>query len=581
LRSADGSSVRTEHEEQARVRITGLCFELVIFLEVCCLCAGQGFAQNPQPENQPNTVRGTVVNAVTHEPIGRALVYSPDNRYATMTDGEGHFEFVLPKAASDSGGFLSTGVGSQLSWLMARKPGFLDDQPGGRQVEVTPGTEVTIPLIPEALIKGRIALPAAEPVRGIDVQLFFRQVQDGSFRWLPRNSVRTNSNGEFRFAELHPGSYKVLTREWMDNDPEASVPGGQLYGYPPVYYPSATDFAAASTIQVTGGQTFVADLSLVRQPYYPVSIPVTNMEPNGGLNVTVSLQGQRGPGYSLGYNRGKDAIEGQLPNGKYLVEGSMYGLVSMSGSVNIAVAGAPASGAGMVLARNNSISVNVKEEFTSTDRMSSPSWSDGNHTYPLHAARLDLQIRAEGMDDFGTQRSVYVRDPAGANDDSLVLENLVPGRYWLRLTANRGYVASATMGGMDLLREPLVVVPGASASIDVIMRDDGAELEGTLLGVPATPAAPGRWSPPGFVYCIPLPDSSGQFLELSASPDGKFDHRTVAPGVYRVIAFSTPQHDLPYRDAEAMKAYEAKGQIVHFAPGQKVTLQLQTISGSE
>ena len=83
MRSADGSSVRTEHEERARVRITGLCFELVIFLEVCCLCAGQGFAQNPQPENQPNTVRGTVVNAVTHEPIGRALVYSPDNRYAT------------------------------------------------------------------------------------------------------------------------------------------------------------------------------------------------------------------------------------------------------------------------------------------------------------------------------------------------------------------------------------------------------------------------------------------------------------------------------------------------------------------
>jgi len=29
-----------------------------------------------------------------------------------------------------------------------------------------------------------------------------------------------------------------------------------------------------------------------------------------------------------------------------------------------------------------------------------------------------------------------------------------------------------------------------------------------------------------------------------------------------------------------MKAYETKGQIVHFAPGQKVTLQLQVISDS-
>jgi hypothetical protein len=83
------------------------------------------------------------------------------------------------------------------------------------------------------------------------------------------------------------------------------------------------------------------------------------------------------------------------------------------------------------------------------------------------------------------------------------------------------------------------------------------------------------------VYCIPLPESSGQFLEIPASFDGRFDYRMVAPGVYRVIAFGSHQQDIPYRDAEAMKAHETKGQIVHFAAGQKVTLQLQVISGSE
>ena len=151
----------------------------------------------------------------------------------------------------------------------------------------------------------------------------------------------------------------------------------------------------------------------------------------------------------------------------------------------------------------------------------------------------------------------------------------------MRLHASRGYVASATMGGTDLLREPLVVVPGANATIEIIMRDDNAELEGTLIGVPATPAGSGRSSPQGFVYCIPLAESSGQFLEIPASFDGRFDYRRVAPGVYRVIAFGSPQQDIPYRDAEAMKAYETKGQIVHFAAGQKVTLQLQVISGGE
>lgn len=582
MRCADGPPVRRQPQRSpARVTIERLTFSLIILLAGWIVCARQGFAQDLQPDNQANIVRGIVVNAVTHEPIGRALVYSPDNRYAMLSDGEGHFEFTLPKAAADNGGVtFATGNSGKITSLMARKPGFLDDPHGTRPVEVLPGAELTIALMPEALIKGRATLPAADPARGVDVQLFARQVQDGSPRWMQKNSARTNSNGEFRFAELETGTYKVLTREWMDNDPEATAPGGQLYGFPPVYYPSATDFASASTIQLTAGQTFQGEFSLVRQPYYPVKIPVTNMDQDG-LTITVSLQGPRGPGYSLGYNRGKGVIEGQLPNGKYLVEAATYMPHSETGSVNIVVAGAPAEGPAMVLARNNSISVNVKEEFNTADGHSSGSWSDGKHTYAIHGPRLDLQIGVAAADDFGPQRSGSIREPAGTNDDSLVLENIAPGRYWLRLHASRGYVASATMGGTDLLREPLVVVPGANATIEITMRDDNAELEGTLIGVPATLAGSSRSSSQGFVYCIPLPESSGQFLEIPAPFDGRFDYRMVAPGVYRVIAFGTHQQDIPYRDAEAMKAYETKGQIVHFAAGQKVTLQLQVISGSE
>ena len=584
MRSADGPPVRRQPQwSPARVTTERLAFSLIILLVGWVVCTRQDFAQNLQPDNQANIVRGIVVNAVTHEPIGRALVYSPDNRYAMLSDGDGHFEFVLPKAAADNGGItFATGNSGKLDSLMARKPGFLDDPRGTRPVEVLPGVELTIALMPEALITGRVTLPAADPARGVDVQLFARQVQDGSPRWMQKNSARTNSNGEFRFAELEPGIYKVLTREWMDNDPEATTPDGQLYGFPPVYYPSATDFASASTIQLAAGQTFQADFFLVRQPYYPVKIPVANTEHNGGMNVTVLPQGQRGPGYSLGYNRGRDVIEGQLPNGKYLVEGATFGPdFSTSGSVNLTVGGAPAEGPAMVLARNNSISVNVKEEFNTADGHSSGSWSDGKHTYAIHGPRLDLQIGVAAADDFGPQRSGSIREPAGANDDSLVLENIAPGRYWLRLHASRGYVASATMGGTDLLREPLLVVPGANATIEITMRDDNAELEGTLIGVPATPAGSGRSSPQDFVYCIPLPESSGQFLEIPASFDGRFDYRMVAPGVYRVIAFGSHQQDIPYLDAEAMKAYETKGQIVHFAAGQKVTLQLQVISGGE
>ena len=99
MRSADGLSVRP----QLQCTLPPLAIEcqvlslVVILLVVWPVCIPQGFAQNLQPDNQSNTVRGTVVNAVTNQPIGRALVYSPDNRYAMFTDSEGHFEFTLPK----------------------------------------------------------------------------------------------------------------------------------------------------------------------------------------------------------------------------------------------------------------------------------------------------------------------------------------------------------------------------------------------------------------------------------------------------------------------------------------------------
>ena len=54
-------------------------------------------AQSPPTEESAKTISGTVINAVTRAPIPRALVSTPDNRYAMFTDGAGHFEFDVAK----------------------------------------------------------------------------------------------------------------------------------------------------------------------------------------------------------------------------------------------------------------------------------------------------------------------------------------------------------------------------------------------------------------------------------------------------------------------------------------------------
>lgn len=554
---------------------------LLIFLAASCTSPAQVSAPGLQPDEPPTSIKGTVVNSITHAPIPHALVLTPGNTVAMKTDGEGHFEFTLPKSPNE-GQFHTFGPTA----LIARKPGFLDDPNGRSLAEATSGAEITIPLMPEALIKGRVISSETDPTQGITVQLFSRQVQDGMPKWVQMGSTRANSNGEFRFAELLPGTYKLLSNESMDNDPATAIPGGQQYGFPPVYYPGVADFAAAGTIPLAAGQTVQADLPLTRQPYYPVRIPVANPELNGGMNISVSAQGHHGPGYSLGYNAQNQRIEGLLPNGNYLVEAATYGQNSVSGSAHLVVAGAPAEGSGMTLTPNSSITVHVTEEFTSTEWQGSGNWNVGGRTFQVHGPRLYLQINAESADDFGQPGGAGLRPPTGPNDDSLVLDNLKPGRYWLRLQSSRGYVAAATMGGVDVLHQPLTVAPGSSTPIEVTMRDDTAELDGTVAGVTQPPILGSTMSSQlpqrqAWLYCVPLPDSPGQFQQISVAPDGKINSSQMTPGTYRVLAFADQQPNLPYRDPEAMRAYESKGQVVHLLAGQKTSVQLQLISGIE
>ena len=289
---------------------------IFFFLAFACLRATRSSAQSTSEHT--DTIRGIVINGVTHEPISRALVFSPDNRFATLTNSEGRFEFTLPKVdpategGSDSNGPVSgrqPGVSNRPYMLMARKPGFLADPNNpGQNFQNEALQDLTLALIPEALIVGTVTLPTSEPPDSITLQVYRRQVQDGRARWVPVGGSQSTSDGQFRFADLPAGTYKLLTHELLDHDPltvdpltlpSPNVPLGHLFGYPPVYYQSAPDFGSAATIQLAAGQTQTVNLSLVKLPYYRVKVPVINA-PDNGVAVSLYANGRKGPGFSLG-----------------------------------------------------------------------------------------------------------------------------------------------------------------------------------------------------------------------------------------------------------------------------------------
>jgi hypothetical protein len=573
-------------------------FCLRICLLVCASLPGLSWAQSAPQSDDSGSIHGVVINSVTHAPIDRALVVSPDNRFATLTNSEGRFEFVLAKGDSASGE-----ASNRPYTLIARKPGFLNDSnpPDNNLQNITSfdrSKDLTLTLTPEAVIAGTVTLPTSEAPDSISLELFRRQVQDGRARWVQVGASRSMSDGQFRFADLQAGSYKLLTSELLDRDPvnydparSARVDGsdgrGPLFGYPPVYYQGAADFESGSVIQLAAGQTQTVNLSLVKQPYYRVKVPVIvpgSDQPEYGLQVTVYAHGHKGPGFSLGHNPVHHAIEGMLPNGTYTVEATSYrpNGASMTGLQTITIKGGPIDGPTMVLAPNGLIAVNVKEEFTTTDQTQPATFYSGGRSTALKGPRRYLNVTLETADDFGTGRNASLRNPTGPGDESLVIEGASAGSYWVKVYSSRGYAASIRSGNIDLQHQPLVVgAGGATSPIEITMRDDTAEISGTVEGVTSPAQGPGSigvWQSRVHVYCIPLADSSGQFTAVGVQMDGSFDFAGLAPGAYRLLAFNGAPTEIEYRNPEAMQAYDSKGLVIRVAGGQKERVTLPMIA---
>ena len=537
---------------------------VVVVPILCTLCGLTAYAAFQSPDDQTNNaISGTVINSVTHEPIGRALVYTADESAAAFTDDHGHFELSLSGATQPSGGGAPIKAAVR---LQAKKPGFLTDfgMQGGAMIDGSVH-DVTLTLAPEALLVGQVKFPSVDAADYVQVQLYRREVREGFARWEPLTQVRTRADGEFRFAELRAGEYKVYTSEAFERDPLTAIANGPAYGFPPRFFAAARDFATADTIQLKAGETVTANIAPERQRYFDVRIPVIKPQasPPAGLSVSVHAQGHRGPGFELGYDPDENAIRGSLPNGSYTIEASSYEPDAATGVTNITVANGPVNGPPLALTPNVSIEYNVRQDFSTAEsaRMSSPS----------------VYVNLQSAEEFAESRGGgggY--SPPG---NTPVLAGVKPGRYWFQVnpTSSDIYVASVSSGGKDLLASPLVVPFGASVPpIDITLGRGPGEIEITIEGKnngppPATSttagggvmvsevfAGPFDPSLQTAVYCIPLSGHVSVVREISGMYNGKYYVSQIPPGDYRILAFERPPQ-LEYRNPAVMRSYEGKG----------------------
>jgi hypothetical protein len=572
----------------------------IVAMLYCC-SAFQISAQTSSAFTDVDRVHGVVINSVTREPVSRAVVSSPDNGFAAMTDDRGRFEFIFPRpdpemAAPPTNTQVQSAIsivtrfpaanGARPGALMARKIGYL---PATEATDISQSAsahaDVTIVLVPESRIIGHVVIPGWDGSEKMQVEVHRRSYREGHERWDAVGVAGTRASGEFRLAGLTPGYYKLLTLEHPDRDPLTFNPRGPMMGYPPVYYPSASDFESATAIHLAPGETFQARLSPMKKPYYPVKVGFTPELASPQIEIMVWPQGRPGPGFSLGYSQRDGNIQGSLPDGSYSLLVASYGPSVQAGMSNFTVRGAASTEASIALFPASSITVNIGEELQHPE---SAPWNNAATAVPRpdggpNAMRRDfVQVRLIPVEQFSLSAQVASNQSQNPGDESLLIDNVRPGRYWVNAGTAFGYVGSIRSGGTDLLRQPLVVGAGAAMPpIEIALRDDGAEVGGTITSPNNASASVESGQVSRLVYLISMDRPGDQVRMGFADPSSTFAIPQVPPGSYRVLALDRQRADLNAADDEFLKEHESKIQSIRLVAEQKIQLHLPLITAAE
>jgi hypothetical protein len=559
----------------------------IFLLSLLSTSAKPQIAQAPASQTDaPTSIRGQVLNHVTHEPISRALVISPDQRYATLTDDRGRFEFkfppLVPEPKEEQTATPAAGVyrarqlrmiqNARPTFFFARKPGFLENNRNPARINPNQ-TEMLIELDPESLIVGNVNLPGSEGDMRIQVVLYRREIREGQEHWQQVKTFGTWADGEFRFSALQAGAYRVGTEEQLDRNPTVYAPGGPIFGFAPIFYPGVTDFASATPIQLAAGATVQVSLAPVRHEYHNVKILVANAGDGRSMSVNVYPLGRPGPGYSLGYNPGEQTIQGSLPDGNYTLQLSAQGPSGGTGLLNFSVQAEPRQSPPINLIPNTSLAVTVHEEFKSGQSVFGEPFGESGDgaSNPRRQRQVNVQVVLQSVEEFGSAGTVMSEPAPGTQERALIIQNIQPGRYRVHVQIGLGYAASVLYGQTNLLRQPLVVgLGGSSQPLEITLRDDGASVDGKI-----------EEAVEAHVYLLPLDGDSGEFRNINTGPDGSFGLSQLPPGTYRVLAFDSRQSALAYNDPETMRKLESKGQVIRLEAGQNEHLQLKLIQGGD
>ncbi|MDP9051493.1 MAG: hypothetical protein M3O31_12370 [Acidobacteriota bacterium] len=537
--------------------------------------AGQ---QDQQPEPVYSTARleGVVVSSLDGKPVPRVLVTSPDQRMAAITDSAGRFSFDfrrgLPQASASHA--LSSWPPDPVAapttvplQFQLQKPGFVSDNIVLHVASVQPTTPeptLRLKIVPTATLTGYLNPDSGDLPTSATVQLDMKVVTNGIAAWGYR-TAQVNSRGEFRFAHMTPGDYKLLAPAFVPEIKLHDPLPDSIHGFRTSFYPNANSLDSASVLHIRAGETARADLVYRSATLYKVTIPTSGLPDGKGFSIDILTDI---PGIKL--DRVGTVARGYLPNGSYDFQfrsadvsngQGMYPTFSIA-SVHLQIDGKPVVTLPVGFHPAFDVPVEVRVEFTNAP----PPQPDTQHPRPLVSIVL------------GGGREART-DPQGVT----VLQNLPEGLFTVAANSSiGGYVASVTSGTTDLLSEPLKVLPGiAPRPVEIILRDDSASINAHLTPV-ANLLPQATTDQPVYVLCISLDHPLAHADNFPIARD-YFSIPNLAPGRYLVLAShqnlspgwtSGFTQSVEYRNPEVIHGLLGKGAVVTLSPRQTADIEV-------
>jgi hypothetical protein len=491
--------------------------------------------QQPTPSSFDCAADGSVTNSVTGEPIARArvVVNAAGTAYSTSTDSSGRW--TLSNLGCAPGMLQVTRVG----FLPGGSSGMLR---GAQRLALSSGSpvhDVKTELTPQSVAFGKVVDDQGDPVMGAQVLALTARVNAGKLKLQQTGATITNDLGEYRIANLQRGKYVVCVHMNQPN-----VQSGQTEAMDSCY-PGPLDGGTASTMDLPAGRETKVDFTLSEITPVHVRGTVTGLPEGRGMGVNLV---KRGSDADFAMNVPGNVRDGKfdfrVPPGSYMLRADYFEAGKrLSARVPVDVGSSDI----------DNVVVNLDGGFTITGNVHIVSQSGQTPSVPQFGVNL---IPSEA----GSESGVMKWEP---DRSTFTVNDLLAGTYRLNVSPPMPYyVASATLGGQDILNSE-VPISQAAGPIEIVLRDDGGSIEGDVADANGQPVVAG----------VMLIRNSTRAAFTTSQSTGHFRLQSIAPGDYTIYAWDDPD-EVEYADTDWMRRNGAGGTSVTVTAGQSQQVKL-------